>query len=267
MKLCTFTPLYNEYGKHLRRNLDSQEKLGVEMAYFSDGCWHKLIDNKARKNGLSYDGTRELIKEYKFTQTIDCGWMGEIASINKTFKIAARDGFPLVLQLAADEWITGDLNRLIDNSMDAISFDKRSGYWIEFVTHHITPPDQKFDKLVRLFHNPGFIRLRHIHWWYFYCNKPLQYGGMIHGVKIHHDDRPRKKGREKSMLKFQKWQTKHDEALLKQLTKYIPPNRITQHQCGCEDGDIYSFDRGIIAMRPHLKRCPLHLNVKVSKKL
>lgn len=260
-KFCSVTPIYNEFGEHLRRNLEQQEKLGIEKAYFPDGCWHPIMDSKARKDGLSYDGTRELISEFKFAELLNTGWYGEIKTLNTTFKKAAMDGYDFVLQLAADEYLTGDMERFKQNAIDSLDEGKNM-FWMKFITHHISPPSQKFDKLARLIYNPMFVRVRHIHWWYYVADKPVDYGSLVRGLELHHDDKPRDRKREAAMLRFQKLQTDEDAKKLEVLNKInVPDPIITKHECGCEEGVKFRLDKGTIIGNNHRVRCAQHITL------
>lgn len=89
-------------------------------------------------------------------------------------------------------------------------------------------------------------------------NKPVNFGTLIPGLQICHDDKPRDWNREKKMLKFQKYQEGVEREAMNHVIKQVPPPVLTKMPCGCEVGIEYYWQRGGIFGRDVRYRCPEH---------
>ncbi len=215
MKLCTMTPVYNEF-EVLERKLKNEYEFGIKTAIYVDGKWKNFNDPNAKHDGLSYDGTRELIKSYPNTILVDLGNSSEEAMLNCGFQTAAKIGMDCVLQMGADEFLTGDLYEFHDNIPKAISKHPEYHFFnVKFEGRHITPAHQVFSSLGRLITEPMWIRIRTIHWWYYYLNRrERQCGFEVKGLTIVHDDRIRKPHRENQMDEYQQRNVEREKKII-----------------------------------------------------
>jgi hypothetical protein len=258
-ELAVIQCVYNDAGPHLHRTLQIQEKLGVKKSYWGDGIWSGFpLDDGVVFGGTSTDGTREIIKEYKFTKLIDCPWWGEKKTTNLMMKLAAIDGFDFVLQMSSDEYLQGDLQRFLANASEIAQDEQKPMYLMKNIKISTHPPNQHADILPRLHWQPMFNRLRYVHWWWFTLGKPTSFGSLIPGLKICHDDKPRKWEREQKMLQFQKYQEKVEREAMNHVVKQVPDPVLTRMDCGCEVGIEYYWQRGGIFGRDVRFRCPKH---------
>lgn len=203
LSICAFFPFYNEIDV-LPKLLDSLKDFPLVIA--CDGKWKHFPDKNAREDGLSYDGSRELIKKYKNTILLDCGNQTEEDMLNMCFAEAGKRGFDLALQMGADEYIEGDLETLLAHAKNVILTERKLIYFIEFYAIHITPPSQQFSQLGRLHFHPEKITVRDVHWWYYVDGvRHGSFGRQVPGITIIHDDTPRKAEREHQMAVYQSW--------------------------------------------------------------
>src|SRR5574338_54773 len=200
LTICAFVPFYNEIGV-LPALLDSLKSCPLVIA--CDGKWKNFIDKKAKPDGLSYDGSRELCKSYKNVVLIDMGNTSEEEMLTRCFQEAGKRGFNLALQLGADEYVEGSFEVVAREVKEKIISELLNIYSIKFETIHITPPSQKFTQLGRLHFDPGKIYVKDIHWFYWINGKRAKIGSLVKGIKIIHDDRKRSELREQQMADYQ----------------------------------------------------------------
>ncbi len=227
-RVCASINFYNEIDC-LKQALDSLKDFPLVICV--DGKWKKFNDPLRRSCGFSYDGSRELVQSYSNTLLLDCGNQTEEAMSNLCLRTAAVKDYPYLLQIASDEYVVGDYD-LFQNNCDEM-IKKRPddhSYYIKFNTIHITPPEQKrYIAVQRLHYDPMFIRLRDVHWMYYFNNEfiitraaPESLNGkVINGLTIYHDDSLRNQHREKQMKDYQDLNVPREKILF---TKWLLTN-------------------------------------------
>lgn len=200
LSICAFIPFYNE-KEVLPILLKSLQKFKTVIC--CDGKWKRFPDPTAKPDGLSYDGSREIVKSFPNCVLIDCGNSTEEEMLNKCFGMAGEMGFDLALQMGADEYVIGDPVTLASNVKPIILRERKYTYFIDFKAIHITPPEQKFHQLGRLHFRPEKITVQNIHWWYYVGGERQSIGSGVKGLEIIHDDLPRNAKREAQMLEYQ----------------------------------------------------------------
>jgi len=228
------------------------------LAVFCDGIWRGFPDKNARSDGLSYDGTTEILKQYKFVSVLACGWWGEKKATNRAMHEIAKHGIEYAIQLSSDEWIDGDRDRFLANLIETIEDEQKPMYLAKNVTHHVSPASQEAHILPRIHWYPALNTLRYVHWWWFFMNKPVNFGSIIRGITFHHDDRPRDPKREKLMNLFQKYQAKTEREAMNHVQRKTPKPIIYKHPCGCQDGVEFYWARGGILGRDVRIKCSQH---------
>lgn len=211
LSICAFVPFYNEKDvlpillKSLRR---------FKTVICCDGKWSRFPDVTARKDGLSYDGSREIVKSFKNTILIDSGNTDEETMLNLCFQKAGELGFDLALQMGADEYVVGNPEVLTSNAKNMIIRERKFTYFVDFKTTHITPPTQKFVQLGRLHFRPEKISVKNVHWWYYVDGVRQTFGSCVQGLTIYHDDLPRSAKREQQMEDYQNENVKREAGIM-----------------------------------------------------
>lgn len=211
LRICAFVPFYNEKDvlpillKSLRR---------FETVICCDGKWSRFPDINAKKDGLSYDGSREIVKSFKNCILVDSGNTDEETMLNLCFQKAGELGFDLALQMGADEYVVGNPEVLASNAKNMIIRERKHTYFIDFKTIHITPPTQKFVQLGRLHFRPEKIKVQNVHWWYYVDGVRQSFGSCVQGLSIYHDDLPRSAKREQQMEDYQNMNVQREKEIM-----------------------------------------------------
>lgn len=214
-RICVHGPIYNDATAWKRTGDNCRDhKLLVIM---DDGRFPGF--KKINGSDNSTDGSKELILSYPNTMYFAHGEDYEEAKFNFAMHLAAKMGFEYVILLGSDEWIVGDIGKLV-NELDkrmiklpawesqafhcAIDEHQAQNKWNRFITE--SP---------KIYYGPGLLRTRFTHWLRYSSTQiartqkddPLAvFQKRLLGEKtivIHHDDSIRGKERNQLMTKFQ----------------------------------------------------------------
>jgi hypothetical protein len=213
--ICGSINIYNE-KECLPIALESMKDF--PLVFVSDGKWQRFKDTKC-KNGLSYDGSRDIAQSFPNVVLIDVPNCTEEAQSNTCCRAAALYGYDFLFQLAADEYIKDlDYNILQKNCYETKrEYPNNKYFYVRFEIVHITPETQRYTEVARIVSDPMFVRGRNIHWIYYFNNMRTDIQKIIKGITIHHDDRPRNQAREKQMKVYQEWNVPREADILKSM--------------------------------------------------
>lgn len=232
---CTFTPFFQDVDA-LKRRLQNNVELGLTGLYY-DGPFLGY----PHEHDYSTDGSRELIKSFDKQLLFDSGEGHMASKTNHGLHVAVKMGFDSFLTLGADEWIEGDIHSFYKNIKWEFPINKVPFKELQDKNKY----NRNISYLPRLITMPMLVRLRDIHWIYFYNDKPLIKEGIesIEGITILHDDSIRTKQRNETMTKYQDWDVPRERNLIRDkymeliLQANYPPtiskSGAQYYTCGC----------------------------------
>jgi len=205
-KLCALVPFYmdRDAGERLLKNLESKKL----RSYWIDSRVTDFPQLSNDVNDNSNDGLRELIIQSRYGSLIDTPKEPQRAGyyMSKMYKELGKD-YDYVLALGCDEYITGDMDLLMENLIK-MKIDRPAKIRVPIVEHNPKHNHNVPHITERIIAMPGFVYIKDIHWHYYHnfhgVEEPLSYSPLALGIEIHHDDTIRPAIRNKIMDVYQK---------------------------------------------------------------
>lgn len=210
--ICVHGPIYNDVTAWKR---SGDNVLEHKMLFITDDGRFPGF-KKINGSDNSTDGSKELILSYPNTMYFAHGEDYEESKFNFAMHVAGKMGFKYVILLGSDEWVVGDIQKLVDKlnqRMKSLPQWESQAFHVAIDEHQ---PENKWNRFItespKIYYGPGLLRTRFTHWLRYSSTQIAKEGTdnpirkfqkRICDVVIHHDDSIRGKERNALMTKFQ----------------------------------------------------------------